>query len=101
MRFNGLSEYYQSVVQQDRLERQEFMKRKMPKSHKFSSLTDRTGLTVAIIRRQMGWPDKSMQKIKSVQISPSEAVDYIDDLPETIFTQPIDLKNSKLFQILL
>lgn len=84
-------------MQQDRLERQEYLKRKMPKAHKFSSLTDRTGLTVAIIRRQMGWPDKSMQKIKPVQITPSESVEYIDDLPESIFTESIDLQNSKLY----
>lgn len=69
----------------------------MPKAHKFSSLTDRTGLTVAIIRRQMGWPDKSIQKIKAVQITPSESVEFIDDLPESIFTDSIDLQNSKLY----
>lgn len=38
-RFNALLEYYQAVVLQDKQEKQEYLRRKTPKAHKFPSLT--------------------------------------------------------------
>ncbi|XP_061390193.1 dynactin subunit 4 [Musca vetustissima] len=92
-RFNALAEYYQAVVQQDKQERQEYLRRKTPKTHKFPSLTDRTGLTVSIIRRQMGWSDKNTQKAKPVNIAPAQNTEDVGQLPESIFTQKINLRN--------
>ncbi|KAI8120348.1 hypothetical protein FF38_13809 [Lucilia cuprina] len=92
-RFNALAEYYQAVVQQDKQERQEYLRRKAPKAHKFPSLTDRTGLTVSIIRRQMGWSDKNTQKAKPVNIAPSIESADVGELPDSIFTQKINLRN--------
>uniref|UniRef100_A0A1A9X006 Dynactin subunit 4 n=1 Tax=Glossina brevipalpis TaxID=37001 RepID=A0A1A9X006_9MUSC len=92
-RFNALSEYYQAVVQQDRKEKQEYLRRKAPRSHKFPSLTNRTGLTVSIIRRQMGWSDKNTQKAKPVNIAPSQQIDDVGELPDAIFTEGINLRN--------
>lgn len=92
-RFNSLLEYYQAVVQQDKQEKLEYMKRVMPKVHKYPSLTDRTGLRVPIIRRQMGWSDKNTQKAKPVYITPSEQSDNINDLPDSIFREKVNLCN--------
>ncbi|EDW02227.1 dynactin subunit 4 [Drosophila grimshawi] len=93
VRFNTLMEYYQSVVLQEKQEKQEFMRRKAPKQHKFPSLTDRTGLTVSLIRRQIGWNDKSIPKTKPINITPAEASAEVEPLSEDIFTQPINLRN--------
>ncbi|XP_037938032.1 dynactin subunit 4-like [Teleopsis dalmanni] len=92
-RFNSLLEYYQAVVLQDKQEKQEYMRRKTPKAHKFPSLTDRTGLTVSMIRRQIGWSDKTTQKAKPVNIAPSVASEDVGELPASIFTQKLNLKN--------
>ncbi|XP_013107195.2 dynactin subunit 4 [Stomoxys calcitrans] len=92
-RFNALAEYYQAVVQQDKQERQEYLRRKTPKAHKFPSLTDRTGLTVSIIRRQMGWSDKNTQKAKPVNIAAAQNTEDVGQLPESVFTQKINLRN--------
>lgn len=46
-----------------------------------------------MIRRQMGWADKAPPKPKA--ITPSEASEEVDELPESIFTEPVNLKNSK------
>ncbi|XP_034107984.1 dynactin subunit 4 [Drosophila albomicans] len=93
VRFNTLMEYYQTVVLQEKQEKQEFLRRKAPKPHKFPSLTDRTGLTVSLIRRQIGWTDKSLPKPKPVNITSAEATADVEALPADIFTQPINLRN--------
>ncbi|XP_060655494.1 dynactin subunit 4 [Drosophila nasuta] len=93
VRFNTLMEYYQTVVLQEKQEKQEFLRRKAPKPHKFPSLTDRTGLTVSLIRRQIGWTDKSLPKPKPVNITSAEAAAEVEALPADIFTQPINLRN--------
>lgn len=90
-----MAEYYQAVVQQDKNERQEYLRRKAPKAHKFPSLTDRTGLTVSLIRRQMGWSDKNTQKAKPVNITPAQTSEDVGELPESIFSQNINLRNGK------
>ncbi|ALC42022.1 CG12042 [Drosophila busckii] len=92
-RFNTLMEYYQSLVLQEKQEKQEFQRRKAPKHNKYPSLTDRTGLTVSLIRRQIGWSDKNLSKTKPVNITPAEASAEVDDLPADIFTQPINLRS--------
>ena len=38
-RYNSLLEYFQAVVLQDKQEKQEYLRRKAPKAHKFPSLT--------------------------------------------------------------
>ncbi|KAH8254678.1 hypothetical protein KR032_011614 [Drosophila birchii] len=91
-RFNSLVEYFQAIVLQEKQEKMEFMRRKTPKQHKFPSLTDRTGLTVSLIRRQMGWNDKSIPKAKAV-ITPAEATAEVEELPADIFTEPLNLRN--------
>lgn len=45
-----------------------------------------------MVRRQMGWGEKLTPK-KNPTINASQATDEIDELPEEIFTQPIDLKS--------
>lgn len=92
-RFASLLEHYQSVVLQEKQEKQDFWRRKGPKQHKFPSLTDRTGLTVSMIRRQIGWSDKSPPKAKLISVSPSLATDEVEELPETVFTKELNLKN--------
>ncbi|KAH8277834.1 hypothetical protein KR018_008506 [Drosophila ironensis] len=91
-RFNALAEYFQAVVLQEKQEKLEFMRRKTPKQHKFPSLTDRTGLTVSLIRRQIGWNDKCVPKAKPV-ISQAEASAEVEELPADIFTEPLNLRN--------
>lgn len=90
-----MAEYYQVVVYQDKQERQEYLRRKAPKAHKFPNLTDRTGLTVSIIRRQMGWSDKNTQKAKPVNIAAAQESSDVGELPDSIFTKKINLRNSK------
>ena len=56
-------------------------------------------MTVSSIRRQMGWTDKNSvtkPKPKPSKITASVATNEIDELPDEIFTQEINLKNSKL-----
>lgn len=92
-RFAQLMDYHQSVVLQEKQEKQELWRRKTPKQHKFPSLSDRTGVTVSMVRRQLGWTDKgSTPKVKVAEIKPSEATPAENDLPEDIFTKPIQLK---------
>lgn len=95
IRFNTILDHYQSVVLHDKQLKQDEKRRKSTKQSKFPSMTDRTGLNVSAIRRQMGF-DKSAAKPKTKpsSISPS-TIDELEDLPDDIFSQPINLKNSK------
>lgn len=98
-RFSLLLEHYQSVVLHEKQEKQELWRRKTPKQSKFPSLTDRTGLTVAMIRRQMGWPDSKAQvKSTPLPINKSVASETVDDLPADIFTKELTLKNITTLQ---
>ncbi|EDV36912.1 uncharacterized protein Dana_GF11704 [Drosophila ananassae] len=91
-RFNTLVEYFQAVVLQDKQEKMDFLRRKAPKQPKFPSLTDRTGLTVSMIRRQIGWTEKTLPKPRPV-ITPAEATSEVEELPAEIFTEPLNLRN--------
>ncbi|XP_055711094.1 dynactin subunit 4 [Phlebotomus papatasi] len=91
-RFALLMEHFQAVVLRDKQERQDYLRRKTPKQHKYPNLTDRTGLTVSMIRRQMGWSDKTPPKAKPIEVNPSEATDEVDQLPDSIFTEPVNLR---------
>lgn len=91
-RFALLMDYYQAVVLRDKQEKQDYWRRKNPKPHKYPSLTDRTGLTVAMIRRQMGLSDKAPTKSKPT-INPSIATDVVDELLPSLFTEQLNLKN--------
>ncbi|XP_058829846.1 dynactin subunit 4 [Topomyia yanbarensis] len=93
-RFSLLLEHYQSVVLHEKQEKQELWRRKTPKQSKFPSLTDRTGLTVSMIRRQMGWSDSKTQiKATPSPINRSVASEDVDDLPPELLTKGINLKN--------
>lgn len=92
IRFQSLAEHAQAVVLQRKQEKQEYHKRRAQKPHKFPSLTDRTGLTVSMIRRQLNWADKTQQKIHVEPVNRSVATDQTDSLPENIFTEDINLK---------
>ncbi|XP_037026479.1 dynactin subunit 4 [Bradysia coprophila] len=92
-RFSLLMEHYQTVVQQEKQEKQDLWRRKAPKQHKYPNLTDRTGLTASIIRRQMGLSDKTAPKIKQSTINPSLATDVVQELPDDIFSKEIILSN--------
>lgn len=46
-----------------------------------------------MVRRQIGWSDKSSPKIHASTINPSIANDIVEELPENLFTQQINLKN--------
>ncbi|EAT43296.1 AAEL005254-PA [Aedes aegypti] len=92
-RFALLLEHYQSVVLHEKQEKQELWRRKTPKQSKFPSMTDRTGLTVAMIRRQMGWADSKAQlKSAPLAINKSVASETVDGLPADIFTKELTLK---------
>ncbi|XP_038105104.1 dynactin subunit 4 [Culex quinquefasciatus] len=98
-RFGLLLEHYQSVVLHEKQEKQELWRRKTPKTSKFPSLTDRTGLTVSMIRRQMGWTDSKAQiKATPSSINRSVASEAVDELPEDLLTKPIQLKNITTLQ---
>lgn len=45
-----------------------------------------------MVRRQMGWSEKITVKRTPI-ITPSEATEEVDELPEDIFTQPVHLKS--------
>nr|XP_019533956.2 dynactin subunit 4-like [Aedes albopictus] len=98
-RFSLLLEHYQSVVLHEKQEKQELWRRKTPKQSKFPSLTDRTGLTVAMIRRQMGWAESKAQ-VKSTPspINKSAATETVEELPADIFTKELTLKNITTLQ---
>lgn len=91
-RFQMLIEHFQGVVLQRKQEKQDYWRRRSQKQHKFPSLTDRAGLTVSLIRRQINWGDKTPQKVHVDQIKKSVASDDTDPLPENIFTDEINLK---------
>lgn len=89
-RFAQLMEHHQSVVLQEKQEKQELWRRKTPKP-KFPSLTER--VNVSMVRRQLGWTDKTTQpKVKVAEIRPAEATTAINDLPEEMFTTEVVLK---------
>lgn len=50
-----------------------------------------------MIRRQMGWADKNTQKAKPVNIAAAAPTEDVGELPASIFTQKLNLRNSKLF----
>ncbi|XP_055586514.1 dynactin subunit 4 [Uranotaenia lowii] len=97
-RFSMLLEHYQSVVLLEKQEKQELWRRKTPKQSKFPSLTDRTGLTVSMIRRQMGWSDKTQIKQTPPKINESVASETVDQLPADIFSKEICLNNVTTLQ---
>ncbi|XP_058445255.1 dynactin subunit 4 [Malaya genurostris] len=98
-RFALLLEHYQSVVLHEKQEKQELWRRKTPKQSKFPSLTDRTGLTVSMIRRQMGWSDSKTQiKATPSPINRSVASEQVDELPAELLTKEISLKNITTLQ---
>ncbi|XP_052866405.1 dynactin subunit 4 [Anopheles cruzii] len=98
-RFALLLEHYQSVVLHEKQERQELWRRKTPKQTKFPSLTDRTGLTVSMFRRQMGLPDgKASIKATITPIKESVARDEPDELPDYLLTAEINLKTIATLQ---
>lgn len=43
----------------------------------------------------MGWSDKNTQKAKPVNIAPAQESTDVGELPDSIFTQKINLRNSK------
>lgn len=92
-RFSLLIDYYQSIVLQEKQEKHDYWRRKSPKSHKYPSLTDRTGLTVSLIRRQIGMADKIPSRVKPPKITPAIASEDVEELDEKIFTEKINLKN--------
>lgn len=95
-RFQLLLEHFQAVVLHDKQEKQDFLRRKTVKSTKFPSMTDRTGLTVSSIRRQMGFDKSSPKpKAKPSSITPAVASAEVDELPEEFLTQEVNLKSSK------
>lgn len=55
-------------------------------------IKDRIGVTAAMIRRQMGWSDKTPTKTKQSSITSSVASDDVDELPDELFNQSVDLK---------
>uniref|UniRef100_A0A182PL25 Dynactin subunit 4 n=1 Tax=Anopheles epiroticus TaxID=199890 RepID=A0A182PL25_9DIPT len=92
-RFALLLEHYQSVVLHDKQERQELWRRKTPKKTQFPSLTDRTGLTVSMMRRQMGWSDGKVQlKTTPTPIKESIASEDVETLPDELFHAEVNLK---------
>lgn len=96
IRYGLLLEYYQALVMREKQEKLDYSRRKIPRpTGKYQSLTDRTGLTVSMIRRQMGWSDKQIpHKIKMKEINPSVSEDDIlDDLPIDLFTKELELCN--------
>lgn len=82
-------QYYQSLVLFEKQEKQDYARRMTPKKHKFSSL--KPGITASMIRRQIGWSDKTPPK-QIPTIIASEASGKVDELPANIFTQPVNLK---------
>ncbi|KFB35593.1 AGAP000908-PA-like protein [Anopheles sinensis] len=98
-RFALLLEHYQSIVLHDKQERQELWRRKTPRQSKFPSLTDRTGLTVSMIRRQLGWSDVKVQvKTTPTPIKESVASDEVEELPAELFTTTVNLKTVTTLQ---
>ncbi|XP_050076660.1 dynactin subunit 4 [Anopheles maculipalpis] len=92
-RFALLLEHYQSVVLHEKQERQELWRRKAPKKSQFPSLTDRTGLTASMVRRQMGWSDGKVQlKTTPTPIKESTASEEVDELPNELFDTEVNLK---------
>lgn len=95
IRFQKVLEYSQSIVLQRKQEKQDGWKRGRGagKSSKFPSLTDRSGLTVSSIRRQINWHEKAPAKVKVEEIPKSQATDEIPALPEDFFTKEVHFKH--------
>lgn len=92
IRFQKLVEHYQALVLQRKQEKQDGWRRKSQKQHKFPSLTDRSGLTVSSIRRQINWDKSGPQKIKVEEITKSEASADTEPLPDSLFTESVSFK---------
>uniref|UniRef100_A0A6M2DIL9 Dynactin subunit 4 n=1 Tax=Xenopsylla cheopis TaxID=163159 RepID=A0A6M2DIL9_XENCH len=95
-RIIALQEYFTSIIIRDKIAKQEMLKKKHNTRGKFTTLTDKIGLTAAILRKQVGLPDLSMSSCTYMSankptIVPAVASEDVDDLPEEIFTTPLNL----------
>ncbi|XP_035794863.1 dynactin subunit 4-like [Anopheles albimanus] len=98
-RFVQLFDHYRSVALHDKQERQELWRRKAPRPTKYPNLTDRTGLTVEILRRQIGLPEaKAPPKLTIIPIKPAVASDEVDELPIELLTEKLNLNTVSTLQ---
>ncbi|XP_050293289.1 dynactin subunit 4 isoform X2 [Anthonomus grandis grandis] len=62
---------------------------------KFVSLTNKTGVTASALRKRVGLPDTAHVRLKNLKppepVEPAIAKAEVDELPDSIFTDPIDL----------
>uniref|UniRef100_A0A2M4AME9 Dynactin subunit 4 n=1 Tax=Anopheles triannulatus TaxID=58253 RepID=A0A2M4AME9_9DIPT len=98
-RFAQLFDHYRSVALHDKQERQELWRRKAPRPTKYPNLTDRTGLTVEILRRQIGLPEaKTPAKLTIIPIKPAVASEEVDELPVELLTEKLNLNTVSTVQ---
>ncbi|XP_026478870.1 dynactin subunit 4-like [Ctenocephalides felis] len=96
-RIVALQEYFTTLVIKDKIAKQEMLKKKHNARSKFTTLTDKTGLTAAIIRKQVGLPSdisipsSAFHSSNKPTIVPAVASEDVDDLPDDIFTTPLNL----------
>ncbi|ETN60122.1 dynactin P62 subunit [Anopheles darlingi] len=98
-RFAQLFDHYRSVALHDKQERQELWRRKAPRPTKYPNLTDRTGLTVEILRRQIGLPEaKAPAKLTIIPIKPAVASEEVEELPIELLTEKLNLNTVSTVQ---
>ncbi|XP_018565105.1 dynactin subunit 4 [Anoplophora glabripennis] len=90
-RLQELLDMYKAIVL---AQKQQKDKDKKKQRGKFLSYTDRTGVTAAALRKRIGLPadlTHSMLKNKPKEPEPATAKSEVEELPEELFTEPINL----------
>ncbi|XP_022912675.2 dynactin subunit 4 [Onthophagus taurus] len=101
VRLVKILEYYRGVVQKEQQQKLEKDKKKPPR---FMSYTDRTGITAAMMRKHLGIPDPNVgiKKKSEEEMIGATPKEVIEDYPEHLFTEEIDLtKLTSIKQCLL
>lgn len=97
-RITALLEHYRSIAQREKIEKESrrFLGRKLS----YLQLSDKYGLTTVVARKRAGLPPLALaggreEPGRPVDIAPAEAVDLdtVDDLPDSLMTEPLDLFN--------
>ncbi|GLV37403.1 Dynactin 4 p62 subunit [Carabus blaptoides fortunei] len=92
-RLATIQEKYKSVVLWEKQQRLDKEKKKHIQRGKYITMTDKTGLTAAMIRKRVGLPElpQSALKPNDTSVSASVAREHVEGLPDDIFTKPLNL----------
>lgn len=93
-RLTLIQEKYKAVVLWDKQQRIDKEKKKHIQRGKYITMTDKTGLTAAMIRKRVGLPElpQAPPKHSIKDVPPAVAKEEVEGLPADIFTKELNLE---------